>query len=126
VFAIVATPPAKSDFDFCNQIRRSASSAPRNIAEGFGRFWPSEFAHKLRIAKGELEETRDHLLKALEEQYISETTAAEMIRLAKRAIGAATRFLVYLDRNGDAWKKAYLAGLRTRDADARKNPEPGT
>jgi hypothetical protein len=32
-----------------------------------------------------------------------------MKRLADRAIGAAVRFAEYLDRNGDAWKKAYAA-----------------
>jgi four helix bundle protein len=67
VFAFTSKPPANRDWDYCDQIRRSAASAPRNMAEGFGRFWPGEFAHKLHIAVGELRETQDHLEKALEQ-----------------------------------------------------------
>jgi four helix bundle protein len=31
------------DLKFCDQIRDSARSSTRNIAEGFGRFEPAEF-----------------------------------------------------------------------------------
>ena len=61
VFAFTATSPAAKDFEYCRQIRRSASSAPRNIAEGFGRFLPGDFARFIRTARGSLEETQDHL-----------------------------------------------------------------
>jgi four helix bundle protein len=37
VFAFTGRMPAKADRDFCHDIRRSARSAPSNIAEGFGR-----------------------------------------------------------------------------------------
>ena len=59
--AFTDKPRVARDFDFCRQIRKSSSSAPANMSEGFGRFWPGEFAHKLRIAMGELHETQDHL-----------------------------------------------------------------
>ena len=38
VFAFTATGPAARDFKFRDQIRDSSASAPRNIAEGFGRY----------------------------------------------------------------------------------------
>ncbi len=82
------------------------------MAEGFGRFWPAEFAHKLRIAIGELRETQDHLDKAIEETWLAETPHREMKHLADRAIGAAVRFAEYLDRNGEEWKKDYIARRR--------------
>jgi 23S rRNA-intervening sequence protein len=44
VYAFIANPPASRDFEFRDQIRRSARGAPRTIAEGFGRFRPKEFA----------------------------------------------------------------------------------
>ncbi len=112
VYAFVGRPPAVEHDDFCKQIRRSSSSASRNMVEGFGRFWPGEFAHKLRIAIGELRETQDHLSKALEENYIDSSTKEELTQLADRAIGAAVRFAEYLDRNGEAWKKAYIERKR--------------
>jgi len=107
VYAVFDASEGRVDADFCRQIRRSASSAPRNMAEGFGRFWPAEFAHKLRIAIGELRETQDHLDRAAEERWLTEIPHEEMKRLADRAIGAAIRFAEYLDRHGGEWKKNY-------------------
>jgi four helix bundle protein len=112
VFAFTATSPARTDFDFCRQVRKSASSAPRNMVEGFGRFWPAEFAHKMRIAIGELEETQDHLEKAIEEAYISRTAFDEMWALADRSIGASVRFVQYLETSGEDWKRQFRASRR--------------
>src|SRR5262245_5653257 len=72
VFAFTERARAARDGEFCRQIRKSSSSAPANMAEGFGRFWPGEFAHKLRIAIGELHETQDRLEDALDRQYIND------------------------------------------------------
>jgi len=47
VYAFTAIEPAAWDRKYCAQIRDAARSAPRNIAEGFGRFWPREFAQFL-------------------------------------------------------------------------------
>jgi four helix bundle protein len=114
VFAFTNRPPANRDRDFCDQIRRSASSAPRNIAEGFGRFWPGEFAHKLHIAVGELHASQDHLEKALEQKYVNDDDELEMFGMADRAIGAAVKFIEYLEAAGPDWKKQFL--LRRREA----------
>jgi four helix bundle protein len=114
VFAFTDKPSVLRDRSFCDQIRRSSSSAPRNIAEGFGRFWPGEFSHKLHIAVGELEETQDHLEKGLERKYLAADEHLEMFALADRAIGAAVKFIEYLDGAGAEWKKDHLARLRER------------
>jgi len=120
VFAFTASAPANRDFEFCDQIRRSAASAPRNIAEGFGRFWPAEFAHKLHIALGELQETQDHLEKALEQKFITDTDHLEMFGLADRAIGAAIRLIAYLEAVGPDWKKQFLTRRREQYRARRK------
>jgi four helix bundle protein len=60
VFAFADKPAVARDASLCDQVRRSSAWAPRNIAEGSGRFWPAELAHTLRIAVGELEEAQDH------------------------------------------------------------------
>ena len=114
VFAFTGRLPASRDFDFCRQIKKSSSSAPRNISEGFGRFWPGEFAHKLHIAVGELRETVDHLEKALEEKYIDDAHHLEMFGLADAAIRAAVKFIVYPEAAGSDWKKDFVR--RRRDA----------
>ncbi|HEY6210795.1 MAG TPA: four helix bundle protein [Vicinamibacterales bacterium] len=122
VYEITARSPAKQDADFCRDVRRSAASAPRNMAEGFGRFWPTEFAPKMRIAKGELEETQDHVRKAIRQRYVTESEGDAMITLAKRAIGASIRFVRYLELNGEDWKRHY----RHRMQNEAENPEPDT
>mgnify|MGYP003694353695 CR=1 FL=1 len=49
------------DFQFRDQLRESASAAPRLIAEGFGRYYPSRVSKYLRLANGELKETIESL-----------------------------------------------------------------
>jgi four helix bundle protein len=98
VYAFTARTPASNDFKYCNQVRDSARSATRNIAEGFGRFQPLDFARFLQIARASLAETHNHLGDALDLSYLTSSECEEMIRLADRAAGATTRLLQYLHR----------------------------
>jgi four helix bundle protein len=121
VFAFTAIPPASRDFDFCRQVRRSSSSAARNIAEGFGRFWPAEFARFVRIARGSLEETKDHVEAAFERGYISESERAQLITLGSRALGASTRLAQYLDEAAETWASKRKT-FRKRQKNKPKEP----
>ena len=59
VFAFASKPPASKDFKYCDQVCESSRSARKNISEGFGRYYPREFARFLRNATGSLHETKD-------------------------------------------------------------------
>src|SRR4051794_15412451 len=72
VFKFTSKRPVSNDFDYCNQIRDSARSAPRNIAEGFGRYYPSESVPFYRIALGSLSETLNHLIDGRKRDFLSE------------------------------------------------------
>src|SRR5262249_35955532 len=96
VVAFSATHPACRDWKFCNQIRDASASAPRNIAEGFGRYWPSDFAHFVEIARGSLAETHNHLRDAYERRYSSDIEFEALTTLPNRAIRASTNFIRYL------------------------------
>ena len=85
----------------------SRISSPGNFPIARKTGWPTEFAPKMRIARGDLEETRDHLRKAIRVRYVSEAEGAAMIELAGRSLGASTRFVEYLETKGEEWKKAY-------------------
>jgi four helix bundle protein len=100
VYAITDRQTVKSDFKFCQQTRESARSAPSNIAEGFGRFRPAEFAHFLEIARASLMETDNHLKDGLDLRHITNDECANVCHLANRAIGATTRLIVYLKGRG--------------------------
>jgi four helix bundle protein len=96
VYAIIASPPAKRDLKFCDQLRDSARGGPRAIAEGFGRFRPTEFARYLEFARASLMETQSHIDDALDSGYVAEAEHDELISLANRAIGATTNLHRYL------------------------------
>ena len=96
VFAFTANGVAARDVKFCDQIRESARSASRNIAEGFGRYYPKEFVRFLRIANGSLNETKCHLRDALDRRYVSADEYERLLRLNLRAIKATARLALYL------------------------------
>lgn len=62
---------AARDFGFRDQIQRAAVSVMNNIAEGFERHSPKEFAHLLGVAKGSCGEVRSMLYLAEDLHYIS-------------------------------------------------------
>jgi four helix bundle protein len=106
VFAFISKPPVSGHFDYCRQIRESSKSSARNIAEGFGRYYPGDFARFTRNAIGSLNETRDHLAEGLEKNYLSQRLHGELRTLTNRAIGASTNLVKYLDTCKGDWNKA--------------------
>jgi four helix bundle protein len=74
VFAFTETGAAWKDFKFRDQIRDASASAPRNIAEGFGRFRPRDFALFLEFARASLMETQNHLIDARDREFLDEAT----------------------------------------------------
>jgi four helix bundle protein len=101
VIEITARPNVARDFRFCNQCKDAASSAPSNIAEGFGRWSHRDFARFLQIAIDSLKETRDHLIDGHARGYISSEELAAATRLAKRANAACAGLIRYLRRTPD-------------------------
>jgi hypothetical protein len=67
------------------------------MAEGFGRYWPSEFSNALNIARGELLEPHNSAGAGLKKGYFAAADAAKMKRLAMRSAKAATGLIRYLD-----------------------------
>lgn len=93
---ITAGKTIATDRNFCQQLRDSARSAPSNIAEGFARFRPGDFARFLEIARASLAETHNHLGNGLGLGYLTVEQHDVLVRLADRASGATTRLLLYL------------------------------
>jgi len=104
VFAFTDKPPASNNFEYCRQIRKSSSSAALNMAEGFGRYYPGEFARFMRNALGSLNETRDHLGAGLDKQYLTEDLYLELKTLTNRAIGASVNLVKYLEGCKNTWR----------------------
>ena len=80
-----------NEFAFKDQITRSALSVASNIAEGYERSSPKQFAQYLRIAKGSCGELRTQLYIGKEAGFIAPSDAdpliAEAIEISKMVYG---------------------------------------
>jgi four helix bundle protein len=77
---IAARFPGTERFALAAQTRRSASSIPANIAEGYGRAHRGDYLHHLSIASGSLKELETHLLLASALEYVSPDGADALLR----------------------------------------------
>lgn len=93
---MIKRPILAEDATFCQQTTDCASSAPRNIAEGHGRFAPVQFANFLRIAIGSEQETKNQIIKAWQRGAITDDEKRDGLVLSKRALAAAVRLRHYL------------------------------
>ncbi len=75
-----------NDHALINQIRRASVSIMSNIAEGFGRYGPREFANYLSIACGSAFEVRSQIRLAKELDYISRESTDELVHLCDEVI----------------------------------------
>ena len=96
VYELLQRACVQRDREFHSQIRNAAASAPRNIAEGFGRFQPRDFSQYLRIANGSLQETSNHLRDGVDRGYFRPEEIVPLETLVRRASAATTALLRYL------------------------------
>lgn len=120
VFRIIKRPAVAKHFKFCDDIGRSARSAPANIAEGFWRGKddpgrPRENAKFVSYALGSLGETKNHLRDAFVEKYIEEQEYNAIIALNLRALKVCEGWCDYLMSRRDS-----VATDQFRKRNARK------
>jgi len=70
--------PAEEKFGLVSQLRRSASSVPTNIVEGFKRKSKRDYGHFLNLADASLEETKYHIILSKDLGYINVETFKEI------------------------------------------------
>ena len=91
----------KRDFKLRAQLLDAASSAPKNIAEGFGRKSHREFARFCYIARGSEQEVLDSLIEARQKGYITEIEYDRGDHAARKALKVLNRFIAYLESTPD-------------------------
>jgi len=79
IYRITKEFPSSENFRLVNQLCRSSSSIPTNIAEGFGRSSKKDFAHFLSIAKGSTKESFYHLILSKDLGYINERMFIDLV-----------------------------------------------
>jgi four helix bundle protein len=90
-------PGVRSRLTSADHLEESAASAPRNIAEGYGRFKPKQFAQYVRVALGSENEVLNCLIEARNNGLLSNQEFARFEVAARRAIGTGVRLAQYLD-----------------------------
>lgn len=72
VYKLTKKFPKDEKYRLGDQLRRSASSIPANIAEGKGCSSQKEFIRFLDMARGSLEETKYHLILVHDLSYLDD------------------------------------------------------
>ena len=82
IYILVKQFPKEEMFSLTDQMKRSSSSIPANIAEGSGSVSKKDFAHYLDVAIKSLYETVSHLQIATDLKYISENEREDFYKQA--------------------------------------------
>lgn len=80
VYSSTGDFPEAERFALTSQIKRSASSIPANIAEGYGRQSTKSYSQFVKISRGSLFELETHLILAERLDYIVETELYNKIK----------------------------------------------
>jgi four helix bundle protein len=110
VLRLTRRDPVRRDFKFVSQIRSATRGAPRNIAEGFSRFAPTQFHQFLSYAKASLDETKSHIEDGHESGYFNDGERERLLILTRRTLGGTCRLMRYVE--SPAAHRAHEAILR--------------
>jgi four helix bundle protein len=122
------TEAISRDFSRRKQIEDASSRTTAHIAEGFGRFFPADFARFCGIARSSLMESQNHLIDFVDKKYISDGRRLELNQLAETALEELTGLIEYL-QSPEALRNARRARERrvaSRPERRQRNAERGT
>lgn len=83
IYQIVKDFPRYEEFGLSSQMRRSSSSAPSNIAEGFKRRTSKDSCHFYNLAESTLEELKYQLILSKDLKYINDQKYQELDKQAE-------------------------------------------
>lgn len=89
--------PDHERFGLTSQLRRSASSVPSNLAEGYGRGSDADLKRFLYIATGSASETEYHLLLAHDLGYLADSTQKHLTNNIQEVKRMLTAFIAKLN-----------------------------
>jgi four helix bundle protein len=97
VYRLVRSHPlANGDFRYRSQLFEAAASNEMNIAEGFRRFVPGEFAHFLAYARASAEETVRRIQDGIDRGYFTPAECQVAFDLAGQSARLTTALQTYL------------------------------
>ena len=96
IYRVTRGFPREEMFGITSQMRRSASSVPYNIAEGWGKDTTAQFIHGLQIAQGSLKELETQVSLAQRLEFLSREQEERLLGMSdeeSRMIRALIRTL---------------------------------
>jgi four helix bundle protein len=126
--------PIAHDFGRRRQIEEAAARTTAHIAEGFGRFYPADFARFCGIARASLMESQNHLIDFVHKKYISEQRREALNKPAETALEEVSGLMEYLQspealRNARRARERRMANRgerRTKNLKENTEPKPKT
>ena len=100
-YKLLRKPEVAKDFEFSDQLKDAARSAPRNIAEGFARYEHKEFAQFVRVAKGSMGEVLNHFIDAVDNTSLTPAEFVSHEHACKKALKAINGLIRYLESTPD-------------------------
>lgn len=104
ISVLVKSFPFEEKYKLTDQIIRSSRSITANIAEGHGRYHFQENTQFCRQARGSLTETLDHLICAMDENYISEIQLNEFRIQYEKCIRLLNGYIGFLQKQKELQK----------------------
>ena len=92
----ISSFPADEKYRLKDQLIRALRSVTNNIAEGYGRFHYQENIQFCRQSRGSLTVLQDHLIIALEEQYISKDEFDLFDKKIEKCLALLNGYINYL------------------------------
>ena len=93
----ITARPTFTDETLRGQLNEAADSPCPNVGEGFSRYYPRDNARFVRVAKGSVTEVIEHMAKVRKRGYATAEECDDICVLARRARGAITGYLLYLE-----------------------------
>ena len=93
----ITSRPTFTNETLKKQLDEAADSPCANIGEGFSRFYPKDNARFVRVAKGSLTEVMEHIRRVRAKRYATAEECGNILYLARRARGAVTGYVRYLE-----------------------------
>ena len=120
IYQLTKDSKFSKDFGLRDQIQRAAISIMSNIAEGFERGGNQEFIQFLYVAKGSCGEVRSQLYVALDQKYVDQRVADNLLMILKRLSVMIKHLIDHLKRSGMRGPK-YGDSIPSNRSEARQS-----
>lgn len=104
IHTFVKTLPKEEQFRKRDQIERSSSSVPDNIAEGYNAYYYNDKIKSMFIARKEIGETQNHIEALVGKNYLHRNKADDWINRYQKLMAGINGFVNYI-RNKSKYSK---------------------